>query len=55
MRVPGVRVCEHLVDRALLAQAPDQLWVADITYLRTWQGWQLCAHVVGHRPTDDPA
>jgi putative transposase len=37
--VPGVRVCEDLVDRAFLASAPNQLWVADITYLRTWEGW----------------
>jgi putative transposase len=38
VRVAGVRVCEDLVDRAFLAAAPDRLWVADITYLRTWQG-----------------
>jgi putative transposase len=38
IRVPGVRVCEDLVDRAFLAAAPDRLWVADITYLRTWEG-----------------
>jgi transposase InsO family protein len=37
--VPGVRVCEDLVDRQFLAAAPDRLWVADITYLRTWEGW----------------
>jgi putative transposase len=37
--VPGVRVCEDLVDRAFMAAAPDRLWVADITYLRTWEGW----------------
>jgi putative transposase len=37
--VPGVRVCEDLVDRAFLAAAPNRLWVADITYLRTWEGW----------------
>jgi putative transposase len=37
--VPGVRVCEDLVDRAFLATAPNRLWVADITYLRTWEGW----------------
>src|SRR5215207_10870883 len=30
IRVPGVRVCEDLVDRAFLAAAPDRLWVADI-------------------------
>src|SRR4051794_13887578 len=39
VRVPGVRVCEDLVDRAFLAAAPDRLWVADITYLRSWEGW----------------
>jgi putative transposase len=39
VRVPGVRVCEDLVDRAFLTSAPDRLWVADITYLRTWEGW----------------
>ncbi len=39
IRVPGVRVAEDLVDRAFLAAAPNRLWVADITYLRTWEGW----------------
>ncbi len=39
IRVPGVRVCEDLVDRAFMAKAPNRLWVADITYLRTWEGW----------------
>jgi putative transposase len=39
IRVPGIRVCEDLVDRAFLAAAPNRLWVADITYLRTWEGW----------------
>jgi len=39
IRVPGVRVCDDLVDRAFAAGAPDRIWVADITYLRTWQGW----------------
>jgi putative transposase len=39
IRVPGVRVCEDLVDRAFLAAAPNRLWVADITYLRTLEGW----------------
>jgi putative transposase len=37
--VPGVRVCEDLVDRDFAAAAPNRIWVADITYLRTWQGW----------------
>jgi putative transposase len=39
VRVPGVRVCDDLVDRAFAAEAPNRIWVADITYLRTWQGW----------------
>ena len=39
VRVPGVRVCEDLVDRAFAAEAPNRIWVADITYLRTWEGW----------------
>ena len=37
--VPGVRVCDDLLDRAFAAEAPNRIWVADITYLRTWQGW----------------
>ncbi len=39
VRVPGVRVAEDLLDRDFAAGAPDRCWVADITYLRTWQGW----------------
>jgi putative transposase len=45
IRVPGVRVCEDLVDRAFAAEGPDRLWVADITYLRTWEGWLYLAAV----------
>jgi putative transposase len=39
IRVAGVRVADDLVDRKFSAEAPNQVWVADITYLRTWQGW----------------
>lgn len=28
-----------LVDRDFTASRPDQLWVADMTYVRTWSGW----------------
>lgn len=28
-----------LVDRDFTASQPDQLWVADMTYVRTWSGW----------------
>lgn len=39
IRVPGVRVADDLLDRDFTASAPNQRWVADITYLRTWEGW----------------
>ena len=39
VRVPGVRVADDLLDRDFSADAPNQRWVADITYLRTWEGW----------------
>jgi putative transposase len=34
-----------LVERAFTATAPDQLWVADITYCRTFAGWVYAAFV----------
>jgi putative transposase len=39
VRVPGVRVADDLLDRQFAAAAPNRCWVADITYLRTWEGW----------------
>src|SRR4051794_23098754 len=41
IRVPGVRVADDLVERRFRPDRPDVLWVADITYLRTWEGWGL--------------
>uniref|UniRef100_UPI003F68728C IS3 family transposase n=1 Tax=Streptomyces polyasparticus TaxID=2767826 RepID=UPI003F68728C len=35
-----------LVDRDLAADGPDQLWVADMTYVRTWSGWACVAFVL---------
>ena len=35
-----------LVDREFTATGPNQLWVADITYVRTWAGWLYLAVVV---------
>jgi putative transposase len=43
--VPGVRVADDLVERQFRPAAPNQLWVADITYLRTWEGWLYLAAV----------
>ncbi|MCW2615459.1 MAG: integrase [Frankiales bacterium] len=35
-----------LVDRGFRAPAPDRLWVADITYCRTFAGWVYAAFVI---------
>jgi putative transposase len=43
--VPGVRVADDLVERQFRPAGPNVLWVADITYLRTWQGWLYLAAV----------
>ena len=43
--VPGVRVADDLVERQFRPAAPNLLWIADLTYLRTWQGWLYLAAV----------
>lgn len=35
-----------LVDRQFVAEAPNVLWVADITYIRTFCGWVYAAFVI---------
>ncbi|MDQ5828908.1 MAG: IS3 family transposase [Actinomycetota bacterium] len=35
-----------LVERNFTPEAPDRLWVADITYVRTWEGWLYLAFVL---------
>ncbi len=45
IRVPGVRVADDLVERDFRPAAPNVLWVADITYLRTWEGWLYLAAI----------
>ena len=45
IRVPGVRVADDLVERDFKPAAPNVLWVADITYLRSWEGWLYLAAV----------
>jgi transposase InsO family protein len=45
IRVPGVRVADDLVERRFRPEAPDVLWVADITYLRAWEGCVYLAAV----------
>ena len=36
---------DDLVERAFVASAPNQLWVADITYVATWSGFAYVAFV----------
>jgi putative transposase len=45
IRVPGVRVADDLVQRQFRPEEPDVLWIADLTYLRTWEGWLYLAAV----------
>lgn len=35
-----------LVERRFFADAPDRLWVADMTYVPTWSGWLYLAMVL---------
>jgi putative transposase len=45
IRVPGVRVADDLVKRDFRPAGPNVLWVADITYLRSWEGWVYLAAI----------
>lgn len=45
IRVPGVRVADDLVERRFRPSSPNVLWLADITYLRSWEGWLYLAAV----------
>jgi putative transposase len=45
IRVPGVRTVPDLVERDFRPTEPDRLWVADITYLRTFEGWLYLAAI----------
>ena len=39
-------VAQNLLDRDFTASAPNQKWVADITYVDTAEGWLFCAAVL---------
>ena len=45
-RDPQAAPASDLVERAFTADRPDQLWVADITYVPTWSGWLYLAVVL---------
>jgi transposase InsO family protein len=40
---PTTPPAPDLVRRQFRPAAPDQLWVADVTYVRTWEGWLYLA------------
>lgn len=46
IRVPGVATAPDLVRREWNPTEPNRLWVADITYCRSWEGWLYLAAVV---------
>lgn len=46
VRDETARPAPDLVDRQFAAAGPDQLWVADITYVPTWAGFLFLAVVV---------
>lgn len=46
IRDDGARPAADLVERDFTAERPDQLWVADITYVPTWAGFLYLAVVL---------
>jgi putative transposase len=46
IRVPGVLTAPDLVRRSWNHEEPNRLWVADITYCRSWEGWVYLAAVM---------
>jgi putative transposase len=42
---PAAERASDLVERSFAASAPNQLWVADITYVATWSGFAYVAFV----------
>ena len=46
VRDPNARPAPDLVERNFTAAAPNQLWVADITYIPTWSGFLYLAVVL---------
>jgi putative transposase len=44
--VPGIRTAPDLVARDFNPTVINRLWSADITYIRTWEGWLYLASVM---------
>ncbi len=43
---PAAPRSPDLANRRFTAQRPNQLWLADLTYIRTWSGWVYVAFVL---------
>ena len=39
-------IAPNTLNRAFTVERPDRVWVTDITYIRTWQGWLYLAVIV---------
>jgi len=46
IRATGPDLRPDLVERAFTAPAPNRLWVADITYVKTFSGWVYASFVL---------
>ena len=45
---PSHRPVPDQVERQFQADAPDRIWVADITYVQTWAGFVYLARISHH-------
>ncbi|PKQ14875.1 MAG: hypothetical protein CVT67_12070 [Actinobacteria bacterium HGW-Actinobacteria-7] len=52
---PETAAAPDLVKRDFSAKAPNELWVADITYVPTWEGWLFLAVVTDCSPSESSA
>jgi putative transposase len=43
---PKAKAAPNLLKQDFTAAKPNQVWVADITYVRTWEGWLYVAAVL---------
>lgn len=43
---PGAEVAPNLLNQNFTPPGPDQVWVSDITYLRTGEGWLYVAAIM---------
>jgi len=41
-------LAENILGRDFAPEGPDQVWVSDITYIKTWEGWLYLAVVTFH-------